>query len=509
MKKYLNLLAISLILLLTLQQNANAQIVRDTGELFLEISSIISDLPGNSGNDYSTPSPAQLNSWGSMLSHLLEGNYTEAASTANTIDYSLVEFLDTSMQQNTTYLLLKTNGSSYWGTYVYNPNFCRPLVIQSPHPRKDYNTGKQGIHIFKESGSFFFCLSGTSRCNHSAHSSCDGITSVCSGSPESYRISDMAHNVSTIFQSTTDTLFRKYNNTYFLQLHGFTKLSSDPYVILSNGTQITPSPDYIVPFSVNLHNEDPVLTFKIAHVNLSWTRLRGFSNKQGRLINLSSNPCQTNANNTQGRFIHMEQEKTRLRNNEAGWNKVANALINTFPCGPLPLSILNFEIEKTSHQTVTIKWESNPKKNTWYFTVERSKKAYDWEELSKVVAKQNPSGNAHYSVIDKMPYSGLSYYRLKQTDFDGKTAFSTIRTFKGSDTQKIIYPNPASKQISISGKDLEFETFKIWNIFGQDLTQRVKVILIEENLATFDISALPRGSYIFKTENFANIVHIH
>nr|NQU92703.1 T9SS type A sorting domain-containing protein [Bacteroidota bacterium] len=285
--------------------------------------------------DYTDPNASELSSWGAALDYLLTGNYALADASAAIIGYDLIQFLDTSETIHKTYYILKNNSTNYWGTYVYYPDYCRPLVIQSPHPLKDHNTGEQGIHVFIKTQALFFCLSGTSRCNSSSYSGCTGTTSVCSGSPESYRISDLSHSISTIYQNTTDVLFNDFSNSYFIQLHGFTKLSTDPYVILSNGTQITPDPDYIVPLSNHLYNEDNVLTFKIAHIDLSWTRLRGFFNTQGRLINSSADPCGADATTTSGRFINVEQEKTLLRDDEAGWDKLANALNNTFICYPL------------------------------------------------------------------------------------------------------------------------------------------------------------------------------
>jgi hypothetical protein len=310
------------------------QIIEDTGQIFIEISNIISSMPGDSGNDYNEPSESALNSWEELMADLLTGNYLQASLMANCLGYDVIRFTDTTEVILKTYFMLKNNGSNYWGTYIYNPDYCRPLVIQVPHPLKEINTGQQGIHVFYKTGALFYCLSGTSRCNNSTYSGCDGSTTICSGTSERYRISDMAHNVSSIFQKTTEILLNSFSNTFFVQLHGFAKLATDPYLILSNGTQVTPVQDYSIPLKNNLLVEDSSLTFKIAHVDLDWTRLRAFDNTQGRLINSSTDPCYANATTTNGRFLSVEQERTKLRDDVIGWNKMANALINTFVCYP-------------------------------------------------------------------------------------------------------------------------------------------------------------------------------
>lgn len=324
------LYSISILLFTT---HISAQVTTVSGDLENEISTILASQPGNSGDDFALPSPSELNIWGNVIQALLDQQYTSADNIASNLNYDVIQFIDT-VGIDHTYYLLKANGTNYWGTYVYNPSACRNLVIQAPHPKKDYNTGQQALHVFRETNSLFYMVSGTSRCNHSSFSSCSGTTTVCTGSSESFRISDQAHQINTTFQSTTDTLLNRDDQTIFLQLHGFTKQTSDPFIIMSNGTRVTPTNDHIATLKANLEAEDPLFvdSIKVAHYDLSWTKLIAFTNVQGRLINNSTNVCNSSASNTEGRFIHMEQEKTRLRDDVTGWNKVANAVSNTFSC---------------------------------------------------------------------------------------------------------------------------------------------------------------------------------
>jgi hypothetical protein len=133
-----------------------------------------------------------------------------------------------------------------------------------------------------------------------------------------------------MFQKTTENLFTNISNSVFIQLHGFGKQSTDPYVIMSNGTRESPTTDYSVLIKDALLTEDSTLTFELAHLNTSWIRLIGFTNTQGRLINNSSDFCNTSALTTTGRFVHIEQEKSKLRDTEVGWEKMSNALKNVF-----------------------------------------------------------------------------------------------------------------------------------------------------------------------------------
>lgn len=316
-----------------------AQVASNSGNLYDEITSIISSMPGDSGDVYSEPNASQLLTWENALNLLTSDDYSRAADSANLIGYQLTEFTDNTTGESKLYYILHTIDSNYWGTYVYYPEYCRPLVIQSPHSKRDANTGNQGVFVFQKTKAMFFFLNGTHRCNSSIASSCSGTTTACTGSSDPYPVSDLAHTTQSLFQKSTEVLLNGFTNAYFIQLHGFTKLNTDPYLILSNGTQETPSLDYMLPFMDNLYLEDTSLTFRVAHIDTTWTRLRGFWNTQGRMINNSGDPCNTTATSTTGRFFHVEQERIKLRSDSVGWNKIANALVNTFECEMIPSSV--------------------------------------------------------------------------------------------------------------------------------------------------------------------------
>jgi hypothetical protein len=332
------ILAISTMMAGVLNCNKLAAQLLMSGSLNGHVYSIIdNEIPGAGGNDYYPPSTSEYQEWKVLINTLLNGDYALATLLANSLNYDLIKLIDGSSEY---YILQKQDAASnYWGTYVFNPNSCRNIVIQSPHAKKDFNTGKQGVYVFKHANALFYCLTGTNRCNHDSLSSCSGSTTVCSGgASEPYRISDVAHNEGSVFQATTESLKEFDNTSVFIQFHGFTKLSTDPYIIMSNGTRITPVPDYINILANELSIADDTLTFEIAHLNLSWNRLIGFTNTQGRYLNSSISPCNNNADTTIGTFIHVEQEKNRLRLDSTKWDIMVQAVNNSFVCPTMGLS---------------------------------------------------------------------------------------------------------------------------------------------------------------------------
>ena len=305
----------------------------DSGDLETYLQAKLSAMPGETGNDYKVPTSGELTTWGTVITAILADDLATARTQAATINYQIVEYTNTSLSLSRVFYVLeeKSTQTNYWGTYVFSKTPDRNnLILQSPHSSHDFNTGKQAIYAFNRLNTIALFLNGTQRCNNSTSSTCAGTTTVCSGVSEAFKVSDQAHNSDNMFQKTTEILFNAISNSVFIQLHGFSKNSTDPYVIMSNGTDKTPTTDYASMIKNELFSTDNTLTFKLAHIDTDWDRLRGFTNTQGRFINGSANPCNTSASETSGRFIHIEQEKTKLRQDAAGWEKMNVALGNVF-----------------------------------------------------------------------------------------------------------------------------------------------------------------------------------
>ncbi len=301
------------------------------------VDNIVDQIPGTSpANLYQIPNSSETALWRQVIQAIMSADYADAHSLAASLEYRVVHYTDNSVSPNREYYVLeRVSGatSHYWGTFIFNPNPKRyRLIIQSPHPRHDTNTGYQGFRVFRDSGARAFFVSGVHRCNNTASSPCDGSTTACNSTSEPYRVSDQPHNVTGTFQITTEEMLAFVPDLIIIQPHGFSKGDGDPYVIASNGTRYSPSgTDYLVELCNNLYAQDNVLTFKIAHIDTDWDELIARTNVQGRLLNQSPNPCGTYAYTTTGRFLHLEQAYDRLRSNATNWNKLVNAVILTFP----------------------------------------------------------------------------------------------------------------------------------------------------------------------------------
>jgi hypothetical protein len=114
---------------------------------------------------------------------------------------------------------------------------------------------------------------------------------------------------------------------------------------------------------------------------------------------------------------------------------------------PLPISLIDFNVQPVL-ENVEVTWTTASETNNDYFIIERSKDGVDFEALSVVDGAGNSNTILNYKVMDYKPYEGLSYYRLKQTDFDGKFEYGDIKSVnfvKPSQGQNwSVYPNPSN-----------------------------------------------------------------
>lgn len=85
----------------------------------------------------------------------------------------------------------------------------------------------------------------------------------------------------------------------------------------------------------------------------------------------------------------------------------------------LPIELLSFTPE-IKPDRILLNWTTGTEINNDYFTIERSRDLYGWEVMGFVEGAGNSSVPLSYSFSDMRPLDGLGYYRLKQTDFDGK-----------------------------------------------------------------------------------------
>ena len=153
---------------------------------------------------------------------------------------------------------------------------------------------------------------------------------------------------------------------------------------------------------------------------------------------------------------------------------------------PLPVELLNF-YATLNNRKVDLTWQTASEHNNDFFTVERSADGFNFEPILFKDGAGNSTTLLSYSDKDLQPLEGVSYYRLKQTDFDGAFDYSDIRVVSTStDAQVLIYPNPSSGNVNIRSNQV------LKNV--QLITADGRIVLTEKELMELNLQ-LASGVY--------------
>lgn len=144
---------------------------------------------------------------------------------------------------------------------------------------------------------------------------------------------------------------------------------------------------------------------------------------------------------------------------------------NTNNCSLLPIDLLTFD-GMNQGRTNVLNWIVASQTINDYFTIEKSVNGTFWEVVGIVDGAGTTQTPMFYTLEDESPYFPITYYRLKQTDFDGKFKYSdliAISNNKNTDVEFIghLFPNPTS----------DFATF-LYN--GTDINTPLNVTIVNQ-----------------------------
>nr|MCU0359051.1 T9SS type A sorting domain-containing protein [Cyclobacteriaceae bacterium] len=122
-------------------------------------------------------------------------------------------------------------------------------------------------------------------------------------------------------------------------------------------------------------------------------------------------------------------------------------LASTTPENPLPIELVYFRAKRTPEKLVYLEWTTALEINNERFEIERSTDGLNFQKLYEMPGAGNANQPITYSWIDRFPLLGISYYRLKQIDFDGQFSYSDVVSVRMEGLSPFqVYPNPAGKQ---------------------------------------------------------------
>ncbi len=175
----------------------------------------------------------------------------------------------------------------------------------------------------------------------------------------------------------------------------------------------------------------------------------------------------------------------------------------TVNCGTsLPIGLVSFEATAVNNSSVRLNWETSSEQNNDYFVIERSVSGADgWEQIGTVDGAGNSQTSLYYADVDQMPLNGVSYYRLKQIDFNGQERVHEMESVYidiAGVSDLVIFPNPATDLVTLKGDIVSLSTFKLLNAMGQDIRMNVSSYKQADGTLVLDISSLRSGVYMIK-----------
>ncbi len=149
------------------------------------------------------------------------------------------------------------------------------------------------------------------------------------------------------------------------------------------------------------------------------------------------------------------------------------------------------------NEDVKVLWQTASEVNNEYFDIERSADEVYFSSIGKVKGAGNTAIISNYTFMDKNPLNTtVVYYRIKQTDFDGKFDYSKIiainRQLIINNQQLIVFPNPANNEITL--KNIPANGARIIDITGKTLMQ------IPED-GTYNVREIKAGMYFIFTDS--------
>lgn len=169
----------------------------------------------------------------------------------------------------------------------------------------------------------------------------------------------------------------------------------------------------------------------------------------------------------------------------------------------LPITLTYFDVS-AKKQDALVRWGVSNQTNNQFFEIEKSKDAINWQKITTIDGAGTTSQYLEYQYLDKNAFKGISYYRLKQIDFNGEFSYSSIVSINIK-KEINIYPNPAKDFINVAiNSNVEPFFIKIIDNIGKEY--EIKEYQKQNDTIIIDIKHLPNGIYYFRWIDESEII---
>jgi Secretion system C-terminal sorting domain len=181
---------------------------------------------------------------------------------------------------------------------------------------------------------------------------------------------------------------------------------------------------------------------------------------------------------------------------------LTQGILQPFSIGTaLPVTGLEFYAKRINSNQVQLDWKTLQEINNKGFHIERKKETENnFADMGFVSSNANGGNSSfpiQYQKLDNNNFSGITYYRLKLEDIDGRSTYSVVRMVKGDMSKQLslqVWPVPAVGffNVRVNGLDKN-DLLQVVDVNGRLVKQ-----FIIQNQTQLQISGLPAGTYFVK-----------
>lgn len=250
-------------------------------------------------------------------------------------------------------------------------------------------------------------------------------------------------------------------------------------------TTITLPGHFVLPYYLKIRKTGTQYSGYVSNDNISWVQV-------GATIDLGFG-------NNPANIPNYGMAVTSDNNNSLSSAQFQDFSFVSISSQPLPIVLLNFSAKNINNEAVLISWTTSMEHLSDYFEVQRSFDANQFITIAKVSAIGESQIPHYYTMNDSTPEAGVNYYRLRETDKDGKFYISPTVSVKLNETNRLeIYPNPAGDYTNITSTRYPITDIAIYDAAGK-LVQSIHPAGSQTSIH-LNTGNLPKGIY-FVTVN--------
>lgn len=174
----------------------------------------------------------------------------------------------------------------------------------------------------------------------------------------------------------------------------------------------------------------------------------------------------------------------------------AQGYLTSSGCTPVPLKWLNVKGRLNHLKQTQLSWNVS-EQNVVEYKIEKSSDGYTFQSIGKVVEKGN--GENSYDYTENSILQGKAYYRIKQTDNDGRYSYSSIIAISNQEKARFtVYPTDVTEGVMVYSHSTQQARF--FNTDGRI----IKTILLKSGTNYIDCGNLAAGMYVVATATGEN-----